>query len=189
MLTPWGLLRVVPTGDAFVNGPPPATTGGFGEKNCRACHFDYELNEPGGLLTINGIPEAFEPGREYVFMVRLSHPRMERGGFELAVRFEGGARNGKQAGGLSVAGDRAVVITGPDGQIQYARQTRAGATPSSAGNAEWQLRWTAPQEAGPVVFHSSGNASNFDESPLGDYSYSTEIRSRPRQAGVDRAYP
>src|SRR5262245_27145187 len=26
---------------AYVNGPPPATTGGFKEDTCRMCHIDY----------------------------------------------------------------------------------------------------------------------------------------------------
>jgi hypothetical protein len=39
---------------------------------------------------------------------------------------------------------------------------------------------TAPQQGtAAVVFHAAANASNSDDSPLGDYIYTALVRSRP----------
>src|SRR5687767_7057659 len=72
---------------AYVNGPPPATTGGFGEETCQKCHLDYPSNNSSGSLRIDGIPERYTPGERYQLTVRLTHPQLERGGFEMASRF------------------------------------------------------------------------------------------------------
>ena len=54
--------------------PPPAHTGGFGEPTCLQCHFDGALNEPGGELRVEGLPEAYMPGETYT----LDVPRRPR---------------------------------------------------------------------------------------------------------------
>src|SRR5687768_14379462 len=84
-------------GVAFVNGPPPAMTGGFGEESCRQCHLDFDLNDAAGSLRLEGIPETYTAGEQYMITIRLTHPQLERGGFELAARFENGPSAGRQA--------------------------------------------------------------------------------------------
>jgi hypothetical protein len=43
-----------------------------------------------------------------------------------------------------------------------------------------ELRWTAPEEARwPVAAHVAANAANDDDSPLGDFVYTTAAGSRP----------
>ena len=63
-----------PPGASYVDGPPPAHAGGFGGDTCHACHFENDLDAPGGSLTLRGVPEAFEPSATYRITVALERP-------------------------------------------------------------------------------------------------------------------
>ena len=152
--------------------PPIAHTGGFGEQTCLVCHMDGELNEPGGTLTIEGLPERYEPGRRYALTLIITHPRLRAAGFELSARFANGADSSRQAGSLAVTGDRAAVSTHDATRVQYAHHLRPGTIPPSPGTARWSVSWTAPTSgSGSVVFHAAANAANDNDSPMGDYIY------------------
>lgn len=160
----------------YAAGPPPAHTGGFGEETCAYCHFENELNDPGGSLSIRGVPASYEPETEYPIEVVLVRPDLKRGGFQLSARFSDGSASGEQAGDLVVeAGSARVDLH--DG-IQYARQTYAGSEPSTADSIRWLLTWTSPDSAaGPIVFHVAANAANGDKSEFGDFIYLEEATS------------
>lgn len=155
------------------DGPPPAHTGGFGEPTCRACHFDGELNEPGGDLAVAGVPSRYQAGRTYELVVSLRRAGMRRAGFQLAARFAEGAAAGAQAGALEPTDQRARVVRNSANGILYAQHTAAGVSVSGE-TGRWTLRWTAPaQVRGAIVFHVAANAANDDDSPLGDSIYAT----------------
>ncbi len=40
---------------AYEYGPPPGTTGDFGDPNCTQCHLGNPLDAGGGLLTLSGV--------------------------------------------------------------------------------------------------------------------------------------
>ncbi|MFL5384262.1 MAG: choice-of-anchor V domain-containing protein [Longimicrobiaceae bacterium] len=163
----------------FPDAPPPAHTGGFGEPTCRACHFDGELNEEGGGLTLGGVPAAYRPGERYRITVTLRRGEMKRGGFELAARFTEGAAPGRQAGSLRAVDERVRVTEGTRSGVQYATQARPGVQLTEAGRIEWVVEWTAPAAAaGPVVFHAAANAANGDESQFGDLVYTATQTAR-----------
>ena len=127
------------------------------------------MNEPGGELRVDGLPEAYAPGETYTLDVRVAHEAMERGGFQMAARFAEGADEGGQAGHFAAEAD--VVVESAEG-VEYVRQRAADPAPDSA---RWLVRWTAPDTAeGPVAFHAAANAANGDESPFGDYVYAWE---------------
>ncbi|HEX8906359.1 MAG TPA: choice-of-anchor V domain-containing protein [Longimicrobiaceae bacterium] len=173
-------MRAHPAGAAFPDTPPPARTGGFGEQTCRACHFDGELNAAGGTFSISGIPERYTPGQTYRLTISLQRTAMQAGGFELAARFAAGDSAGRQAGTLRASDERAQVKTAASG-IQYASHTRPGIQLTAEGRIAWVLEWTAPESAaGDVVFHAAANAANDDNSPLGDFIYTTADSSRSR---------
>ena len=154
--------------------PPPAHTGGFGEPTCLQCHFDGALNEPGGALHVDGLPEAYAPGETYTLDVRVAHDEMERGGFQMAARFAEGEHEGGQAGHF--AADEAGVTVDVAEGVEYIRQSTSGPTPDSV---RWRVEWTAPDTAkGAVAFHAAANASNGDESAFGDYVYTWEAVAR-----------
>ncbi len=163
---------------AFQDGPLPGFTGGFGERNCRECHFDNSLNDAAGSLGITGVPAVYEPGQHYTITVTLRRPDVTRGGFELASRFDEGARKGREAGTLTPSGPRMKVIASPDGALHYIQHTKAGSETTTAGALSWAFDWQAPAGAAAAVrLSAAGNASNADSSPLGDFVYTTEARA------------
>jgi hypothetical protein len=161
----------------FKQGPPVARTGGFGEPTCMECHLGEQLNAPGGVLEVSGVPPQYEPGRDYLLTVRLQRNELAIGGFELAARFEAGPLQGRQAGRLRAADQR--VFVADSAGVQYAHHTLYGVTATGA-ELRWRVHWRAPTAAAPVIFHIAGNAANDDASNLGDFIYTASARSTPR---------
>ncbi|HEX7050794.1 MAG TPA: choice-of-anchor V domain-containing protein [Longimicrobiales bacterium] len=161
----------------FPDRPPPAHTGGFGEPTCQECHFEGEPNEPGGTLTLAGVPEAYRPGERYRITITLARSGMRRGGFELAARHASGPLEGRQAGELRPVDARAAVTPYGTPAVTYVHHTAAGTALETPGTARWTIEWTAPTTGGPVIFHVAANAADDDESPFGDFIYTTSARS------------
>lgn len=158
-------------GMAFVTGPDPGKTGGFGEMTCHECHWDNPLNEPGGRLALLGIPTTYTPGERYLITVDLAHPELVLGGFQLTARFDGESSAGVNAGVLHTLSELTARAFDESGRITYVQHTKAGATAASSGAARWTVEWTAPTAGGAIIFHAAGNASNGDASALGDFIY------------------
>lgn len=164
---------------AYPYGPPPARTGGFGEPSCHVCHFDNAANEPGGTLSIAGVPASWTAGQRYRLTVAVRQGDLQAGGFQLASRFANAPNAGARAGTLRSLDERTQVPPAPGGAIQYASHARPGVAPSGDGRIEWAIEWTAPATAGgPVVFHASALSGNGDGSPLGDRVYTTSVVAR-----------
>lgn len=164
---------------AYVDGPVPGRTGGFGEPTCRECHFSFQLNPGGGEVALEGLPERWAPGRRHALTVRVRHEELERGGFQLSARYAGGPAGGRDAGALRPTGPRtqAVEDTAPDARVTYLQHTRVGTLPVEDGVVEWRVTWEAPGRGSPrrpVVFHVAANAANDDDSEFGDRIYSSE---------------
>jgi hypothetical protein len=175
------LIALSPAASAFKEGPYPNVTGGFGEQTCHLCHLDNPLNAPGGAVTIDGVPAAFTPGKSYPITVTISRPGLRRGGFEIAARFTSGKQKGRQAGSWQLKDARAQLIPGAvDKALTFVQHNLAGSRASAPGANSWTVEWSAPSAvAGPVQFNVAGNASNNDDSPLGDYIYVKAVRSNP----------
>jgi hypothetical protein len=162
-------------GRAYPYGAPAASTGGFGESTCQMCHVGAGLNEAGGSLAVEGLPERYAPGETYRLVVRLRRGEMGAAGFQLSARTAAGA----QAGRLEATGTQTTVQA--SGGVQYAGHTEAGSSPGQPGAAEWTVRWTAPARgAGPVRIHAAANAADGDRSPIGDHVYAVEKSVAPR---------
>jgi hypothetical protein len=166
---------------AFKEGPYPNVTGGFGEQSCHLCHLDNDVNAPGGTLTLDGVPPAFVSGQTYQLTVTIAREGMRRGGFEIAARFASGRQRGKQAGTWKITDARAQLIPGAvDKALTFVQHNLAGSRAAIAGANTWTIEWTAPSNApAPVQFNVAANASNNDDSPLGDYIYLKMLRSAP----------
>jgi hypothetical protein len=166
---------------AFKEGPYPNVTGGFGEQTCHLCHLDNRLNAPGGGVTLDGIPPAFTPGETYPITVTISRQGLRRGGFEIAARFAAGKQRGRQAGAWQVTDGRAQLIPGAvDKALTFVQHNQLGSRAATPGANTWTIQWTAPPApSGVVQFNVAANASNNDDSPLGDYIYVKAVRSTP----------
>jgi hypothetical protein len=168
---------------AFKEGPYPNVTGGFGEQTCHLCHLDNPVNAPGGAVALSGIPPAFVPGQTYPITVTISRQGLRRGGFEIAARFAGGKQKGRQAGSWRLLDARAQLIPGAvDKALTFVQHNQTGSRTATPGENTWTMEWTAPPaETGAVQFNVAANASNNDDSPLGDYIYVKAARSMPRK--------
>ena len=168
-------LGCIGSSTAYVDGPPLSTAGGFGTNTCQECHFENALNDDVGSLQLGGIPNLYVPGQQYAITVALNRPDIGRGGFQLAVRFSDGYNKGFQAGLLESFNDRTEIVTDADSLIQYAQQTDQGSLVEATGFSRWKIRWTAPKEKSQsVTFNVAANASNNDQSELGDFIYTNE---------------
>jgi hypothetical protein len=166
---------------AFKEGPYPNVTGGFGEQSCHLCHLDNPINAPGGSVEVAGLPQAFRTGETYRVTVTLHRDDMRRGGFEIAARYASGRQRGRQAGTWRVIDARAQLIPGAvDKALTFVQHNLAGSRTATTGVNTWTIEWTAPSApASPVQFNVAANASNNDDSPLGDYIYLKSVRIAP----------
>lgn len=152
--------------------PPAAVTGGFGEATCAFCHIGSDVNAFGGHVRLEGLPQSYQPGDEYVFTVDLRADETAIAGFQLAVRYASGASRGRSAGLLEPV-DRRTAVSDSLG-VTYLHQTEAGSATHDPSGARWSFAWRAPDDGGPVVLHVAANSGNGDNSPLGDLVYASE---------------
>lgn len=130
--------------------PPLAHTGGFGEPTCVQCHMDGELNEPGGTVTITGLPPRYQPGQRYTLRISVSHPELRAAGFELSARYESGPDSTRQAGTLAVDGDGAQVSI--DGVTRARSCLRAGHERPERGEVGAEIvRWSIVEYYRPTA--------------------------------------
>ena len=160
----------------YLDGPPPAHTGGFGEDTCHECHWDHELNNPDGTLTLSGIPNDYLPGQTYQMNIMLNHVAMRRGGFQLTARFLEGSDVGRQAGTLRPLDAHTTTVVGDTSDVEYVQHTTVGSTLPTPGLANWVIEWSSPvTPTSPIIFHVAANAGNDDDSDLGDFVYTTQL--------------
>jgi len=162
-------------GATNVDGPLPAHTGGFGEPTCRACHVEYPLNEAGGTIHIEGLPDAYAPGERYRFTVTVRHAELRRAGFQLTFRHAGGEKEGQQAGIVTLGDTVGTAITRSESGVQYVHHRWRGTDPVEPGMARWTLEWTA-HGTGEVLLHVAANVADDNNSELGDRIYTLERR-------------
>jgi hypothetical protein len=134
-----------------------------------ACHTEYGLNEPGGTLTLEGLPASWAPGKRYAVAVVLRSEEMSVAGFQLSARFA----DGRSAGTLSPLGPRVAVVDSTG--VPYAQHATEGTGVESPDIARWRVSWQAPPGAGAVTFNAAANSANGDNSPFGDLIYSVEV--------------
>jgi hypothetical protein len=155
---------------------PGAYTGGFGEQTCHSCHFDFQVNDPRGSLTVEGPDSLYTPSTPYEFTLTLQSERLLIGGFQLTARFE----DGSQAGQFTWDGDDLTFTPATVDSIQYLQHEGMGANLTSDGTISWSFTWIAPDEkSSPVIFNIAANAGNHDLSAFGDWIYVREFRIKP----------
>lgn len=157
-------LFAAPAATAYTVEPLLGRDGFAGEPTCRECHMHDPAKAAYGQIVIDGLPDRFVPGQIYALTVRLNYVGVKRSGFQASFRFKDGA----PAGTVTSDDDRAAVLADPDSQVPYAFHTEAGLKPTAVNSAAWRVRWTAPLDQRVVIASAAGNASNADDSALGD---------------------
>lgn len=153
-----------------------AYTGGFGEQSCHSCHFDYDLNQPEGELTVTGIGQSYEAGQQYTINIRVHRADMNVAGFQMTARFE----DGSQAGQFEID-DKITATPNIDSKVTYV-QHAVGMVEAENGEKSWQITWRSPGQATqPVIFNIAANAANGDASAFGDWIYLKEMKIEPAQ--------
>lgn len=147
-------------------------TGGFGELTCHSCHFDYDLNQEGGSLSVSGLNSTYEPAKSYEIKVEVESERLEIGGFQMTARFE----DGSQAGEFSWKGDRLMLTPSINDEVQYIQHSATGTKPANGRKVTWVFTWKAPEASTDIViFNVAANAGNDDDSAFGDWIYTKEL--------------
>jgi hypothetical protein len=160
----------------YREGPLPNMAGGFGDANCRTCHFENPLNAPGGGLAL-ALPRAYVAGAAYPIQVTLRRKGLERGGFEIAARFAAGSQKGGQAGTwvLPSVASLQTVKSQQDPSLIFVQHTTVGSVARTPGVIAWTMSWKAPDSTAPVQFNVAANAANDDNSPVGDFIYTKQM--------------
>ena len=167
---------------AHPDAPPPAHTGGFGEPSCHECHFDNVVNDTAGALRVSTLAAGYEPAQSRRVEIRLTHPDMSLGGFEVSARYQSGPSAGRQAGMWNVIDGRVEITVSGEWEVAYAHQSDEGIVPTGGTVTVWTLGWVAPNDAlGPVVFHVAANAANGDNSEFGDFVYLDSLVLAPHR--------
>ncbi len=169
-----------PAAARHADGPPVAHTGGFGEPTCRECHTGGELNAPGGILGIVGMPSRYAPATRYEIGVVLQSEDMTFAGFQGAVRFADGGARGTQAGDIEPVDARVAVVIDQLTRTQYVQHAAAENRIHPGGVVTWTFIWMAPDARDAVMLHVAANSANGDDSPLLDLVYTAEAFSAAR---------
>ncbi len=152
-----------------------AFTGGFGEKTCHSCHFDYDLNWEEGSLEISGLPQELIPGESYSIKIEVIREDMGKAGFQISARDKKGA----QSGVFNISDNKRVMLTNQvSDSLQYVQHSFSGTEPVKTGVNNWVIEWVAPKELPDTTyFNISSNAANGDESAFGDWIYVKEVKA------------
>jgi hypothetical protein len=161
-------------------GPQPASTGvpaigtEAAEGLCISCHNSFPVNpDTTGVLTLEGVPPKYEPGKSYTLTLRLVHPEktMLRWGFQMtAITMKDGSGAGEF---VATDAARTMVLEAMTGTRSYIGQSYGGTEIGRTGGASWTFEWKAPAAAvGKIGFFAAANAANADGSNQGDRVYS-----------------
>lgn len=172
MLSPLGAVVLL---FGYSDGPPPATTGGFGEPTCHKCHFDSPPSANSDSLVLDA-PSGFEPGKAYVISLRVAQKGMKSAGFQLSARF---TESGGQAGSLRPLDGRTGLGSADMGPVLYIQHTREGQKLTGDAQNKWQFEWEAPNQHAPVIMHVAANAANHDASEFGDLVHTLQVTILP----------
>lgn len=159
---------------ASAHGPTPGHTGGPGEANCTSCHTSFPVNSGEGRVQISGFPHDYVPGRQYNVSVTTQHNDAVIYGFQLTAIDYLGRGVGTFAPQIGQNPAQTQVQSGIVGgnMRSYIHHTVDGLIPVVFNSKTWNFTWTAPaMRVGKIGLYASGNGSNSDGGPGGDYIY------------------
>ncbi len=132
--------------------PPQEGASGLSD-SCQRCHVNgTSSSEAGASLAIEGVPERYEPGKEYRVRVVLDRGRGPVPSFAILHAFQLGVRGGT----LQIVNASFVAIDGREVGSRGASEA-----------TEWTVVWTAPAE-GDAHFFAEAVVADGDGTPEGD---------------------
>lgn len=140
---------------------PPGATGENG--TCFDCHQDWGTAPRDGGLTIEGVPETFEPGHGYNLRIALARGTGPQPFYAFTYAFELRATGGN----LTPLDAQTTVGRGP---LEVASRVVSNAT-------EWRLLWTAPATDEDVRFFAGAVVGDGDGTAKGDIPYMAWARA------------
>ena len=153
----------------YSNNPPNAKTGAPEEGTCRDCHSSFALNSGTGDVEILELPEVVISGETYPIQVKVSHPVLQRWGFEIAAKFS----DNTQAGTFTIT-DNTHTTSGVQNGITYIKQRSAGTFVGQSESATWEMDWTAPAIfPSDITFYAAGVTASNSNGNSQDYVYTT----------------
>ena len=150
-----------PTAPASGCPLPPGATGANG--TCFDCHQDWGSAPRDGGLTIEGVPETFEPGHGYNLRVALARGTGPQPFYAFSYAFELRATGGN----LTPLDPYTTVARGP---LEVASRAVSNAT-------GWRLVWTAPATDEDVRFFAGAVVGDGNGTAKGDIPYWAEARA------------
>jgi len=150
-----------PTAPASGCPLPPGATGDNG--TCFDCHQDWGTAPRDGGLTIEGVPETFEPGHGYDLRISLARGTGPQPFYAFTYAFELRATGGD--------------ITPLDPYTTVARGPLEVASRAISNVTEWRLVWTAPATDEDVRFFAGAVVGDGDGTDGGDIPYWAEARA------------
>lgn len=170
----------------FPFGPPNGYTVAPGDKPgvaCTGCHTGTPLNGGGGSVRLvfpSGL--TYTPGQVQNISVVINDAAAATYGFEMSARLESGPST-QQAGAFTAGQNQKVVCSNnavqpPEGcggtGLQWLEHTQPSLSNTIA------VQWTPPTGgSGNVHFYVSANATNGDNTRLGDHIYSADFVLTP----------
>jgi hypothetical protein len=147
--------------------PPQGYTGVTGEY-CTSCHATNPLNNPGGSVSANGLPNSYTAATAYPFSIITSHSSADRKRFGFSIIAVN--KDGLASGTFSTTNPNAA----PNGSELSHHNALTLATAVQSYTYD-NLTWTAPVNPGladqTITFYYVGNAANGNGSSTGDYIY------------------
>ena len=158
------------------NFPPTNCAGAPNTFTCGWCHSSYPDNQPGGGVSIKGIPANYTPGVTYPFSLQIHHFASDRKmfGYDIAAL----DAQGNPVGTFSTTNPTATVNSG-----ELTSHNPAAVTDTSTQTISG-LFWNAPtttlsSSQLPITLYFCGNACNHNTQPTGDYIYNDSFHTNP----------
>lgn len=165
-----GLLAILaPLALAWPDGPPPGHVGLNGQDSCGQCHFAGPPTDETSGLEVVDLPKSVKAGEVVEFVLRLTDPESQVGGFQLLVVGSSGL------GQLLPAEHQAVQNYEGRDYLGHTRPTPSAFNEDKHMITEWPIRWRVPDRSGEVRLLSAAVAADGDGSALGDNAYQHEI--------------
>ncbi len=158
----------------FSNVPPTGFTGQIG-KYCTSCHITNSLNQFGGSVQINGLPEGnYNIATTYNFSLSIFHSAADRKRWGFAITAVNNV--GENVGTFSTTNPNAQV--GPKELTHKSVPYLSLSSSFTYTNLTWLSPSTQNTANSDITFFIACNAANGDGDNTGDFIYSKVLKAK-----------